>query len=112
MVNPVRGALLLAFALLAVAAAIYGASFVSNVVIGSEGLDGPCVLEGDAQEGSTLRTSASYWPPRTECAVRSRSGELTHIEVHEWPWVPGAVIALAAVSLAVLAAGVARSRMA
>ncbi len=112
MANPARGALLFAFALLAVAAAIYGASLVSNVMIGRGGLDGPCALKGDDQEGSTLRTSVSYWPPRTECAVRSRSGELARIEVHEWPWVSGVVIALAAVSLAGLSAGVARSRMA
>lgn len=109
---PMRVPLLLALALLLTGASIYGASILNNVVIGGGGLDGACEITPDDQEGSVLRSRSGYWPPRTDCVVTNRLGEVVRVETHEWPWVSIVVIALGALAVGVLIVGVARMRFA
>jgi len=104
--TPVGRGLLTALAVLAAAAILYGVAVVSNVVVGQGGLDGgPC--KRPAEEGSSMRSQSTLWPPRTECVVRRPSGEIT-TTVHEWPWVPAALIGSLAVATAAVAAGALR----
>jgi len=99
--SPMGQGLLTAIAALAAAAILFGVAVMSNVVAGEGGLDGPC--KTPAEEGSSMRSRSTLWPPRTECVVTRPSGEITRT-VHEWPWVPAALIG--AVAAAAAAAGV------
>ena len=107
-VNPMGRALLAAAALLAGATLVYGAALFENVFIGAGGLDGPCMAEiRYADEGLGVSTrDQSYWPPRTTCAIRDRSGELARTTVYEWPWLPAAMIAFVAGAACALGAGI------
>ena len=110
--SPLERGILAAVALLSGAVLIYGAALVDNVFIGGGGLDGPCVTHlRSADEGTGVRTSdRSYFPPKTICVIREPSGSAPRTVVHEWPWLPVAVIGCVVVALVAPAFSLATAR--
>ena len=110
--SPIGRSVLAAAALLTVAVLVYGAALVENVFIGRGGLDGPCTahVHSVGEEGGVRTRVQSYFPPRTTCVIRDFRRDTVRTAVHEWPWLPAALLGCVVGAVALLAVLIAAQR--
>jgi hypothetical protein len=96
--------------LVVLAAISYGAGWVGTQLSGGGGLDGPCSSTLQ-EEGGSMSSRESLWPPGVTCTVRSPTDGVVRREVHEAAWVPAVVIGCLAAGIVVLLAGAIRTTL-
>ena len=72
--KPMGIALTGAASLLILAGLVYAIAIADTNVPRGDEPDEPCYFKGSDQEGGTLATRTSFWPPGVTCVHRDRNG--------------------------------------
>ena len=93
-----------ALAFLALAAVLYGVALFDIWFWSGNGWGEPCEFVA-VREGSSLTSTADFWPPGVTCETHLPNGEVKTV-TDEWAWIPAAVVGCGLAGAACLIAGI------